>query len=96
MTIKEMFKKIETYNEVAEMVRTEKLKVEVTVDSFFGDSFNDFNSFKKYIKANWIKEAVDAMLKCSELEFDTEYELKYNGRFGEEMTMKIEVGAYAA
>jgi len=89
MTIKEMFKKVETYNEVAELMRETKAKIYFASGNYHysGESFTDYNSFRKWIKKEYIKEVAEIILKDDSWEFDGERELTWTDFFGAEHTM---------
>ena len=81
-----MFKKIENYNEVAEMVKTEKLRICVYIGHRCEGSFEDLKAFKRFLKIEYIEEAMEAILNYGEYKFDEEVELKFQDRFGCELT----------
>lgn len=81
MTLKEMFKKINTYNEIAEAIGTRKQIIEiserprdinVTMFSFKG---TDFKAFKKALTDEYIEESVNLILNYDGYEFDRDVEL---------------------
>lgn len=47
MTIKEMFKKIEAYNEVADIMNTSKARLYFEYETHWGEKKDDFKSFRK-------------------------------------------------
>ncbi len=96
MTIKEMFKKIETYNEIAEMVKTEKLRIYVNIGHFHSIGFSDFNSFKKYIRNEYIREVEEAILKYDGYAFEVEHKFNITMWDGYKITETVEINAYAA
>lgn len=87
MTLKELFKKVETYNEIAEMMHSRKAKIHFYMRASgcnicFGESFESFESLRKYIRNEYLKETADAILKCSDWELDQEIEIAYADHFG--------------
>lgn len=87
MTMKEMFKKVETYNEVAEMMRTDKASVyfyDTNGSWTSGEHFRTYNDFRKHIRNEYIKEVADLILKADTFEMDSETSFIYKDRFGEE------------
>ena len=65
MKIKEAFKKLDTYNELAELMNGDKMHVyfaEVTSGIGFGESFKSFADFRKYIRNEYFKEIADRIL----------------------------------
>ncbi len=92
MTIKEMFKKIEAYNEVAEIMRTDKARLSFTYDSHWGEKFDSFQSFRKWIRRELAKEIADFVLSSNEFEMDKEIEFRFTDRFG--WNFEVTVGTY--
>lgn len=87
MTLKKLFEKVEAYNEIAEMMHSRKAKIHFFMrDSgcniYFGESFDSFESLRKYIRHEYTKELADAVLKCSDWELDKETEISYTDYFG--------------
>ena len=73
MTLKEMFKKVETYNEMADLMRTEKARIyfaDVTHICSFGDHFTGYAEIRKYIRHEYVSEVADKLLKEDGFEFD--------------------------
>ena len=94
MTIKEMFKKIETYNEVAEMVKTDKLIICIRI-GFEGVCFENYKSFKKYAKENFVDELITVLTEKNDFTFDETYEVTFSC-YGIEMTENVEINTYTA
>lgn len=83
MTIKEMLKKVETYNEVAEMLGTEKAELRFVIDGWMlSEKVEDYKSFAKYVRHELIDEIADSVLKCNEYEFHKEQKFEIAGYFG--------------
>lgn len=76
MTIKEMIKKVETYNEVARTIGRRELKLTMYNYLFIGSScgthidVTDFKALKKWIKEEQIEETAEAILNA-DYEFET-------------------------
>ena len=87
MKIKEAFKKLDTYNELAEMMNGDKMHVyfaETTSGIGFGESFNSFADFRKYIRNEYCKEIADRILNDEGWELNEENELSgFAGRFSD-------------
>ena len=70
MKLKEIFAKVETFNEVAGMVNTNKAHVwfaEILCPGCVaGKKFASFADFRKYIRHEYIKEAADLILNTSD------------------------------
>ena len=85
MTLREMFKKVEAYNEIAALMRTEEAKINlVECDGcYFGETFSDYKSLTRYVKTEFIKELADLVLKCDQYEFDKEVNFRWTDIFGD-------------
>lgn len=90
MTIKEMLKKVDGYNEVAEMVCTEKVELRVRCGYGLSDLVKDYKSFAKYVRETYIKEIADAVLKCDKYELNKEMQFTVDGIFGDVIHSEIE------
>jgi hypothetical protein len=95
MKIKEAFKKVEVYNEIADL-ENEKRKVIWFADVIAecirdGTTFTSFDSFRKYVRKNYIKDVADQILN-EDWELNSEKEIVNNvGR-----TMKLVLYVTAA
>lgn len=94
MKIKEAFKKLDTYNELAELMNGDKMHVyfaEVTSGIGFGESFKSFADFRKYIRNEYFKEIADRILDDDGWELNGENELSgFAGRFSD-LVLKFEL-----
>ena len=78
MTMKELFKKVETYNEIAEMMGTDKAKLVLTdIDDKFGyakveGSFKTYKEFTKFVKDEYFKDVAENLIKSKDWEMDGE------------------------
>ena len=89
MTLKDLFKKVETYNEIAEMMRTYKAKI-YFCDSFFsGEHFDTFEALRKYARKEYIKDLADRVLKFDGWEFDKGITFEWTDSFGDTMTVTL-------
>lgn len=82
MTMKEMFKKVETYNEIAEMMRTDKAYIcfaDIQGTWSHGERFTTYPDFRKYIRSEYHKEIADKILKSEEFEIDGEINFTWSG-----------------
>ena len=89
MTMREIFKKVETYNEVAEMMRTAKASIyfyDISGSWSSGQHFRSYNDFRKHIRGEYIKEVADIILKADTFEMDSETAFCYLDSFGKEQT----------
>ena len=83
MTIKEMLKKIEAYNEVAEMLGTERAELRFVIDGWMlSEKVEDYKSFVKYVRHELIDEIASLILKCNEYEFHKVQKFEIEGYFG--------------
>ena len=82
MTMKELFKKVDTYNEVAELMRTDKAEICFTYAFLSYEKFTNYNDFRKFIRRELVKEQADVILKSDAFEFDKDVEYKWTDSFG--------------
>lgn len=83
MTLKEMFKKVEAYNEIAEMMNTRKAKINFyDVEIYQGNSFETYDDLRKHIRNEYIKEVAEKVLKSDGWEFDKELTIEWTDYFG--------------
>ena len=82
MTMKELFKKVETYNEVAELMMTEKAEICFTYAFLSYEKFTNYNDFRKFIRKELIKDVADKILKADAFEFDKDMEISWTDAFG--------------
>lgn len=79
MKIKDIFKKVETYNELAEIMQTTKVQISFG-EKWHSEKFDNFNDFKKYIRHEYVKDIVDGILNSEDWEIDGEIEIEWEGR----------------
>ena len=89
MTIKEMIKKIDNYNEVADAIGGMKMELRFTEGYSLSRKVNDYKSFKKYLKAIYINEAVTAIINYNEYEFNKQIELNFTS-YNDELKESVE------
>jgi hypothetical protein len=94
MTIKEAFKKIDVYNEVANAIGSNSLRIYITIGKFDGEYFETFKDFKNYLKENYIDEAVDTILNYTQYEFNELTELVFTDSLGYGIIEYVEISAY--
>ena len=56
MTLKEMIKKVNAYNELAEIMKTSKVVLGLSVD-FDNEHFDDYKSLTEHLKENYVDKA---------------------------------------
>ena len=92
MTLKEIFKKVETYNEIAELMLSQKARVHYyDCSCFSGEHFTDYKSLAKYIKREYFKDCADMILKADDYEIDGRKEINWIDYFGDEHKFEIVV-----
>ena len=75
MTMKELFKKVDTYNEIAEMMGTDKAKLVLTdidIITKCEGSFKTYKEFTKFVKSEYQKEVAENLIKSKDWELDGE------------------------
>ena len=77
MKMKDMFKKVEAYNEIAELMHTSKAKIQFGEGLFSSERFENYSDFKKYVRHEYIKEVAEEILNAEEWEIDGELEIKF-------------------
>ena len=88
MTLKDMFKKVENYNELAELMRVQKAAIRYN-EEFTLKTFDNYKEFRKFVKDEYLEE-VAAEILASNFEFDGTTEIKVVDRFDGEYTLTIE------
>ena len=84
MTIKQLFKKVEAYNEIARKIGAHEIEVKVSFDYFWSENFSTFKSFKKYLDKEIAEEMAEMLLASKDFEIDgktvIEWEDGWDGR----------------
>lgn len=94
MKIKDMIKKVETYNEVSEIVHGEKMTL--TFHEFTtNEKITDYKQFSKFIRKTYLNIVADAILG-GEYEFDTDTALTVTGPDGYIFNVTVSFDIYAA
>ncbi len=96
MTMKEMFKKIEVYNEIAEMIGTTKAKIALTStkNGFTNceETFKTYKEFTKFVKDEYFPDVAENLIKSKEWEmggeitFNWGWDNDHTSTFGAELT----------
>lgn len=90
MTIKEMLKAVETYNEVAELVGSQKA-VLVMGDEFSSRTeVHNMKAFRKLVKEEYIEEMAEAILNSKNYEFNETLFVTCRGKLGELIMAGVE------
>lgn len=82
MTVKELFKKMDIYNECAELMRTEKAQIyfeDTTIGLTFGDSFKTYEEFRKHIRKEYFKNVADQILSGKDWDFEKKISVAWMG-----------------
>ena len=83
MTMKELFKKVEGYNEIAQIIGTYKAEIELFEKdngiTLGHEHFDSYEMFRKYIKAEYVKEVADKLIKADCWMFDEEITFDWAG-----------------
>lgn len=95
MTMKEMFQKVEAYNEITVLMKSEKANIYFAdMTSGFpigGEHFNDYSDFRKFIRREYFKDVADKILKGDFWEIDGESEIITDA--GRTLTFTAELSA---
>ena len=74
MTMKEMFKKVEGYNEIAELMKTDKVQLVLTsIDNGFVAVQGHFKSYKEFtgfVKEEYFSDVAENLIKSKDWEID--------------------------
>lgn len=68
MTIRQLFKKVETYNEIAKKIGAHEIEVNVTFDYYRTESFSTFRSFKMFTDKELLEQLAEAILTSNRFE----------------------------
>ena len=88
MTLKDMMKKVETYNEIADLMGTQKAAL-AFADTYRTERFLCYSDLWKYIRRKYLKEVADLILKDDTWGIDEDTTLIWKDAFSKEHTFKI-------
>lgn len=72
MTVKQLFDKVDNYNEIADVMGTEKMVIGYSDKYVFSrEKFENVKEFRHFIRSQYIKEVADSILN-GDYEFFTE------------------------
>ena len=94
MTMKEMFKKVEGYNEIAEIMKTNKASIyfaDISGACTYGEHFTSYSDFSKYVRHEYLKSLADKILKSDAWEIDGEIEIATD--YGKTICFSAELSA---
>lgn len=84
MRMKDLFAKVDTYNEIADLLNVDyQAKICFVFGDFVCPTFDNFKDFKNYFRQEIIDEIADFVLKSDEFEFNTTLEYTWTDRFGD-------------
>jgi wyosine [tRNA(Phe)-imidazoG37] synthetase (radical SAM superfamily) len=90
MKIAEMIKKIEAYNETAELIDTEKVELMFYVRFGAYGKVGSMKEFRKFIRQQYIDEMADAILNYDGYAFKTLARIETTDRMGDDIHEEIE------
>lgn len=96
MKIAEMIKKIDTYNEIAEMIHQPKMQLRFYVRFGLSVEVGSMKDFRKYIRNEYIPEMADAILAYDGYNFDEDATIRCTDKFGDDLHEEITFEVYAA
>lgn len=89
MTIKEMCKKIDGYNDIARVIRQDQVELRICVGYHTSVKVDSYKQLAKYLRYEYITEMANAIL-AGDYEFCTETEISIVDVFGDTLTEKVE------
>lgn len=96
MTCKEIFKKVEIYNEIADTMYSQRARIYFYDKSCFsGEYFTDYKSFSKYIRREYYKDVADVILKADDFIIDYDKTISWIDYFGHEQTFTVSLETVA-
>lgn len=90
MKISEMFKKLETYNEMAVLMGSEQAHITFNDrDSHTYEYFKTYKNFKNYMKREYVDWFVKPLIKQDNFEFDEDKDFMAVDPFGIEIISNV-------
>lgn len=89
MTIREMIKKIDGYNEIAEVIRQDQVELRICVGYCTSVKVGSYREIASYLRHEYITDMANAIL-AGDYEFCTETEISIVDVFGDTLTEKVE------
>ena len=91
MKISEMFKKVQAYNELAQIMNSPKAHVWFADRplSFIasGYAFTEYSDFRKYVRHEYVKDIADAILNSDDWQINSEKEIP--NKCGKTITFEV-------
>lgn len=83
MTMRELFKKVEAYNDITVLMNADKAAISFAqIDngiSLGSDRYNNFADFRKWVKWYYLPEVAQKILTAKDCAFDSEFEFDWRG-----------------
>ena len=83
MTMRDLFKKVEGYNEMAALMNADKAAISFAqIDngfSFGSNRYNNYAEFRKWVKRDYLPEVAQKILNAKDCEFDSGFEFEWRG-----------------
>lgn len=93
MRAKDIFKKVDNFNEIAGYCHDPFKKVKF-IEEWISEYFLSYGLFQKWVKETYIPEVAKAILTYNDFEIRKESDIHYINKFGEEKTIKIEFDVF--
>ena len=94
MTLKEMIKKVNTYNEVAKVLGEKEIVLKMKERFGINITFETYAEIKKAVNEEYSDWAVNAVLNYDGYELNDTKEITVNTPFGDTTTISLEIMAY--
>ena len=83
MTMRELFKNVECYNEMAVLMDADKAAINFAnvANGLYigGDTYNNYADFRKWVKRDYLPEVAQKILTAKDCEFDRVFEFYWRG-----------------
>ena len=96
MKIAEMIRKIDTYNEIAEMIHQPKMELRFYVRFGLSVPVRSMKDFRRYVRDEYISCMADAILAYDGYSFDEEAIVQCTDKFGDDLHEEITFEVSAA
>lgn len=84
MRMKDLFDKMDTYNEIADLLQTGyEAKICFTFTDFDSETFSNYKEFKSYLKAEVVDDLTNFILTSNAFEFNAVLEYDWVTSFGD-------------
>lgn len=89
MTIKEMLKKVEVYNEVADQTLVDKTVLKFWVEHGPSTEVKNYKDFAKFVRDEYTEETADRILNCKDYKFDKDVEFIDEWSYGDHVFKNV-------